>query len=227
MFPLSQDPAPQNGRDSGLRTRKKEKTRLAIQDAALELFAEHGFENTTVEQIAALAEISTATFFRYFKSKGDAVFGGDSDERATLLPALAQAIIERPLHEDDLTAISQAVMSEWVPLLEPTRIRRHFLAAEPSPLLTGLSTKLTVKWQTTISEALAKRNGLDTPDHKCSVAATMALAILTQTAHAWVHGSIQGELADALAHGYEMMSELCAESNEAQMTAATLQKKTS
>ena len=227
MFPQSQAPVPENGRDSGLRTRKKQKTRLAIQDAALELFAEQGFENTTVEQIAALAEVSTATFFRYFKSKGDAVFGGDSDERTTLLPALAQAIIERPQHEDNLTAISRAVMSEWVPSLEPTRIRRHFLAAEPSALLTGLSTKLTVKWQATIAEALAKRNGLDAPDHKCSVAATMALAILTQTAHAWVHGGVQGELADALAHGYEMMGELCAESYEAQVMAATLQDKTS
>ena len=223
MFPSSQGAVQENGQKSGLRSRKKHRTRLAIQDAALELFAEQGFENTTVEQIAAQAEVSTATFFRYFKSKGDAVFGGESDERSAMLPALAQAILERPSHEDDLTAIRKAVMSAWVPLLEPARLKRHFRAAESSPLLVGLSTNLTVKWQITISEGLAKRRGLAVPDHKCRVAAAMALAILTETANAWVHNDIRGEFAANLDHGYELMGELCAEWYEAQMSTVSSQ----
>jgi AcrR family transcriptional regulator len=214
VFPSSQASVQENGQVSGLRSRKKHRTRIAIQDAALELFAKQGFENTTVEQIAAHAEVSTATFFRYFKSKGDAVFGGESDDRMELLPALERAIIERPSSEDDLTAIRRAVLSAWVPHLEPMRLRRHFLAAT-SPLLVGLSTNLTVKWQATIGEALAKRRGLAVPDHKCRIAAAMALAIVTETATAWVHDDIGGQLADAIDHGYELMSELCAESCEA------------
>jgi len=221
VFPSSQGPVQENGQKSGLRSLKKHRTRLAIQDAALELFAAQGFENTTVEQIAAHAEVSTATFFRYFKSKGDAVFGGESDERATHLPALGQAIIERPSDEDDLTAIRQAVLSAWVPLLEPTRLERHFRAAETSPLLVGLSTNLTVKWQATISEALAKRRGLAVPDHKCRIAATIALAILTETANAWVHNDIRGDLVEVLEHGYDLMGELCAEWCDAQTTTAS------
>jgi AcrR family transcriptional regulator len=218
VFPSSQASVQESRQVSGLRSRKKHRTRIAIQDAALELFAEQGFENTTVEQIAAHAEVSTATFFRYFKSKGDAVFGGESDERIALLPALAQAILERPSDEDDLTAIRQAVLSTWVPLLEPERLKRHFRAAETSPLLVGLSTNLTVKWQMTISEALAKRRGLAVPDHKCRVAATIALAILTETASSWVHNDIRGDLAEVLEHGYDLMGELCAEFCEAQVT---------
>jgi AcrR family transcriptional regulator len=226
VFPSSQGPVQKSEQGSGLRSRKKHKTRLAIQDAALELFAEQGFENTTVEQIAAHAEVSTATFFRYFKSKGDAVFGGESDDRVELLPALARAIIERPRSEDDLTAIRRAVLSAWVPLLDPTRLRRHFLAAATSPLLVGLSTNLTVKWQTTIGEALAQRHGLAAPDHKCRIAAAMALAVVTETATAWVHNEIRGELAEVIDRGYELMGELCAESCEAQLTNAAARAET-
>lgn len=78
------DPAPRQG----LRERKKQMTRQTILDVAERLFAERGYDNVTVAEIADTANISVKTLFVYFDSKEDLVFGGEDETRDALLEAI-------------------------------------------------------------------------------------------------------------------------------------------
>ena len=97
----------------GLRERKKQKTRWAIQEHAVRLFTQQGFEATTVEQIAEAAEISPSTFFRYFKTKEDVV----SEDR----------------YDDLIVAAIEAAPAD----LGPLAVMRHALATSMSDIQPG------------------------------------------------------------------------------------------
>jgi len=89
----------------GLRERKKLKTRWAIQEHALRLFETQGYEQTTVDQIAAAAEISPSTFFRYFKTKEDVVLEDEYD------PMIAAVIAGAPAELGPLEAIRHGIVT--------------------------------------------------------------------------------------------------------------------
>lgn len=89
-----------------LRERKKQQTRRAIADAALRLFAERGYEETTIADIAAAADVSPRTFFSYFPSKEDVVFA-EIDER---LAEVREGLAHRPPDETPLESIRRIVL---------------------------------------------------------------------------------------------------------------------
>ncbi|MFZ2058969.1 MAG: TetR family transcriptional regulator [Acidimicrobiales bacterium] len=94
---------------TGLRERKKVKTRLAIREHAMALFKDQGYDKTTVEQIAAAAEVSPSTFFRYFPSKEEVVLQDDYD--ALLIAAFHAQEIEIPPLKALRNAIGEVFLS--------------------------------------------------------------------------------------------------------------------
>src|SRR3984893_10060148 len=107
MVDVTAIPATGQERPDGLRERKKAKTRAAIRDHALRLFRENGYQRTTVEQIAAAAEVSPSTFFRYFPTKEDLILQDDMDTR------MLEALARQPAALAPLPAIRAAVREAW------------------------------------------------------------------------------------------------------------------
>lgn len=64
---------PESSETGGLRARRRDATRLEIHETAVELFERNGFDETTVDEIAAAAGVSPRTFFRYFPTKEECV----------------------------------------------------------------------------------------------------------------------------------------------------------
>jgi AcrR family transcriptional regulator len=90
-----------------LRERKRTKTRLMIQAEAMRLFAEKGYENTTVDDIAFAAAISPRTFFRYFPTKEDVVIWDEYDPIAEDLVDARPA--DEPIAETLRAIVHQAL----------------------------------------------------------------------------------------------------------------------
>src|SRR6201985_3605647 len=104
---MTETASPASGAPAGLRERKKARTRATIRQEALRLFREQGYQATTVEQIAAAAEISPSTFFRYFPTKEDVVLQDDME------PALIEALEQQPVEMGIVAAVRAGVREAW------------------------------------------------------------------------------------------------------------------
>jgi AcrR family transcriptional regulator len=96
---------------SGLRERKKLRTRATLIEAAAELCLRQGFDNTTVDQIAAAADVSPRTFSRYFPTK-DAVIAAIADEIDTYI---ATALEKQPTDITEYEALLRAHLEVFGP----------------------------------------------------------------------------------------------------------------
>jgi TetR/AcrR family transcriptional regulator, regulator of mycofactocin system len=146
--------------DLGLRTGRRGRppgtSARELEVISLRLFTEHGFEDTTVERIAAAAGVSKRTFFRYFDSKADVLWHAFDGEVRSLRAAFAAVPPEVPL----MAAIRQVVVgvnsyrADDVPEL---RTRMSLIGSVPA--LTASAAHHYDAWERAVSEFAASRLG--------------------------------------------------------------------
>ncbi|WP_217280379.1 TetR/AcrR family transcriptional regulator [Kibdelosporangium persicum] len=107
---------------TGLRERKKARTKTAIQQHALRLFKEQGYQATTVEQIAEAAEVAPSTVFRYFPTKEDLAV---LDDYYSLADAMSSAIAAQPSGATPVEILRGAFHAVFAGLAPDERAARY------------------------------------------------------------------------------------------------------
>jgi AcrR family transcriptional regulator len=145
--------------DVGLRERKKARTRQAIADAAARLFAEHGYEQVAVSDVAREAEVSEQTVYNYFKTKDQLVTDRDHlvrDELGRLIRTRAAgttpAAAIREFVLDTVEGIRRVPAEQW-------RGELGFLAAI-SPTVHRLALELSDRHAHAIATAIAETDAV-------------------------------------------------------------------
>ena len=155
---------------TGLRERKKRATRDALARAALELFVERGYDETTLAEIAEVAGVSTRTIFAYFPSKEDILFS----TMQAMRDALAQALVERPAGTDALTALREFILSSAHEKTEFDHKLGRVIAADPT--LSSHKRARIAEFQEVLAAAIADDLGVGPDDLRPQVAAASLTA---------------------------------------------------
>jgi AcrR family transcriptional regulator len=168
-------------RRPGLRERKKAKTRTAIRDCAFRLFREHGYEGTTVEQIADAAEVSPSTFFRYFGTKEDLVLSDDYD------PLLVAAFEAQPSSMRPTQALRAAIGEVFGAMDDAERVgmRERLALMDTVPALRAAFMDQLAQSARALEEMAARRSGLEPEDIAVRTFAGATLGVLIATYLRW------------------------------------------
>ncbi|MBW8484250.1 TetR family transcriptional regulator [Actinomadura parmotrematis] len=161
--PAGGDAPPASGRAlAGLRERKKQRTRTALVDAALDLFLDRGYDATTIDEIVAAVEVSQRTFFRYFATKEDVVAGflGEFDA------VMAEALAARPPGERPFTALLESLRAVLWTIAESgeheaERFRRVRQVIERTPALAAAEMARFRASEERLAGIVARREGVD------------------------------------------------------------------
>jgi AcrR family transcriptional regulator len=176
----------------GLRERKKAKTRRSIQEHALRLIAERGYDGTTVEQIAEAAEVSPSTFFRYFPTKEDVILRDDYD------PILVEALLRQPPELGPVPALRAALREVFHLVYAEARdeiYRRTRLQMEVPALRARLMQQQLETFQT-FAEAMAVRTGRKPSDPDVRAFAGAFIGVTMAAVTQWMESEGKAELPD-------------------------------
>ena len=175
-----------------LRERRRIRTRRTIQAHALRLFAAKGFQATTIEDIAAAAEMAPRTFFRYFPTKEEVVFWSEYP------PKLAESVARRPDDEPALEALHHGIVDGlaaiWDQDEERERMLERLRLAFRTPALHPRMRQQQAHWAAELAKILADRLG-ERPDNlEVRIIAAAVAAAVWVAAEEWQAQDGDGDL---------------------------------
>jgi AcrR family transcriptional regulator len=158
----------------GHRERKRLRTKRALEDAALELFRERGYDATTLEDITEAAGLAPRTFFRYFASKDDVVLSGHQER----MEEFRLALDARPTGENLLEAACKAAAELADGLESEPLLRLRWRLALEVPSIRGRVLSQQAEAAERLCATIAQRVGLQANSIQvrvCAISLMMAL----------------------------------------------------
>jgi mycofactocin system transcriptional regulator len=158
-------------------------SREELAAVALDLFAERGFEQTTLDDLAEAAGIGRRTFFRYFASKNDVVYGDFEAALDDLRARLAATPADRPLFDGIRDAV--LAFNALPPHAEPQHRVRMTLVLH-TPALQAHSTLRYAGWRSVVAEHVARRTGEPVDAMGPQLVAHLSLACAVTAYEQWL-----------------------------------------
>ena len=188
-----------------LRERKKADTRRRLMTLALRLFEERGFDETTVGELAAAAEVAPRTFFRYFPTKVEVLFG-DHDE---LVALLRDTLAARPANESIVHAVRRATLAGIQRLItDPAPYLTRSRLAASIPAAHARSRQLDADYENVIAEALAAdRNTDPATDLRARVIARAAWSATRAAREVWLASAAERDPSRLINEAFDLLEQ--------------------
>jgi len=186
----------------GLRERKKQRTRQALRQAAIELFLQRGFEATTIADITAAADVAPRTFFAYFQSKEDVVL----DEGAESFARAQQTLKQRAPGEPLLTAFRRAALQTAAGMQTQSEQERAIARiVRSSPALQARIRERMGQWEEQLAAMIAKERKADPDDLESHVVAAALVGVLRSVQRVAVATEMQLDLSALMAQAFDLL----------------------
>lgn len=169
---------------TGLRERKRLAAMRRLQEVALDLFDERGYDGVTVEVIAAAAEVSPSSVYRYFGSKEQLVLHDEFDLQ--LLDVLATELAAHPAVEAVRRAVSSLMLRFFGRDEELSRRKIRYWMEEPA--VQAAAARQTEQFTEVIAAHLAQAVGRPPDDLEVRVVAVALVSTLVAAARHWYLG---------------------------------------
>ena len=166
----------------GLRERKKLKTQHALQEHALRLFTEQGYDETTIEQIAEAAEVSPSTFFRYYPTKEDVLLRDEFD------PIVVACLLGQPREKPPMRAVRDAIKAAFSGLdpEEEQQFLARYRIAITTPITRSRLYESFLEALDLFANTLAEWKGLTPHDPALRTLVGAVTGVIQQAAIEWV-----------------------------------------